>query len=214
MDKNSVLSAIQEARKAEKRKFSQTIELIIAFKGINLKNVEHQMDFFMPVKNIWKKKRICGLVGPELVDQSKKFFDTTILSDDFKKYTNKREIKKIARKHDYFVAQANLMPQIAAVFGRFLGPIGKMPNPKAGCVVPANANLEVVRDKLNKSINIKVKVVPILQLGLGKEESNDSDMADDVMSIYDQLIHHLPGENQNIKSIYIKTTMGKPARVK
>jgi len=215
LDKNSFLNALQEARKkAGKRNFSQTIELIISFKGINLKNADHQIDFFMQLKHPWKKLKFCGFVGAELVDQSKKVFDRTILVDDFGKYKNKREIKTLARENDIFIAQANLMPQVAAVFGRYLGPLGKMPNPKAGCVVPSNANLDALKDRISKMVNIKVKTVPVLQLGMGKEESKDEDIAEDALLIYDQLIHRLPGEVQNIKSMFFKLTMGGTARIK
>jgi ribosomal protein L1 len=34
------------------------------------------------------------------------------------------------------------------------------------------------------------------------------------MTLYNALIHKLPQENQNIKSILLKLTMGKPVEVK
>jgi len=214
MDKKQIIESLKKAREgAKKRNFSQTVELIIGFKGLNLKNPEQQMDFFVPIKHPWKQLKICGLVGPELLEQSKKVFDKTILADDFEKFKDKKLIKKLARDYDFFVAQANLMPQVATTFGRFFGPLGKMPNPKAGCIVPPNANLEAVKQRLNKMIAIKVKTIPVLQLGMGKEASKDEEMAEDIMAIYDQVIHHLPAENQNIKSVYVKMTMGKAVRI-
>ena len=214
MNNKDVITALKKAREgAKKRKFSQTIELIINFRGLNLKNPEQQLDFYMPIKHPWKELKVCGIDGGELLEESKKSLDTTVFSDELGSYSDKKKIKKLAKAHDYFVAQADLMPQVATTFGRVFGPIGKMPNPKAGCVVPPNANLEALKQKLNKTINVSVKTVPLLQLGMGKEESKDEDMAEDIMSIYDQVIHHLPGEKQNIKSVYVKLTMGKPERI-
>ena len=215
MNKEQLLKALKEARgNAKKRNFAQTVELIVNFKGLNLKSVDHQVDFYMSIKHPWKDTKICGLVAAELNDSSKATFDNTIPAQEFAKYDGKKkEIKQIARQYDYFVAQANLMPQVAKTFGRFFGPINKMPSPKAGCVVPGNANLEQVKERLNKMIRVNVKTFPMLQIGIGKEESKDEDMAEDVMAIYKQVIHHMPAEQQNVKSIYVKMTMGKPVRV-
>lgn len=214
MNKENIVKAIQEARKeSKKRNFSQTIELIVNFRMLNLKNPEHQQDFYMSLKHPWRKPKICGIVGGELADQSKKFFDKTITAEEFPLYKEKKAVKKLAREYDFFVAQASLMPQVAQVFGRYFGPINKMPNPKAGQVVPPNANLDVVAKKLRNTIRVLVKSIPMYQIGVGKETSKDEEIAEDVLSIYDQLAHHLPAEQQSIKSMYVKLTMGKPVKV-
>jgi len=215
MNKEQLLKALKEARgNSKKRNFPQTIELIMNFKGLNLKSPDHQVDFYMSIKHPWKDTKVCGLVAAELTDSSKAALNHTIKSDEFAKYDGKKkEIKQIARQYDYFVAQANLMPKVAKTFGRFFGPINKMPNPKAGCVVPPNANLEQVKERLNKTVRIYVKTIPMFQVGVGKESSKDEDIAEDVMAIYKQVVHHMPAEQQNVKSIYVKMTMGKPVKV-
>lgn len=214
MNKQSIIKALQEARaNAKKRKFSQTVELIVNFKLLNLKNPEHQQDFFLQLKHPWKKVKICGLVDGELIDQSKKHFDKTITKEEFVKYKDKKEVKKLAREYDFFVAQAGVMPQVAQTFGRYFGPINKMPNPKAGQVVPPNANLEIIKKKLQTTIRVLIKSVPLYQIGIGKEEGKDEEIAEDILNIHDQLARHLPAEQQNIRSMYVKLTMGKPVKV-
>jgi len=215
MDKKDIIKALKEAREASKeRKFSQTVELIISFKNLDLKKPDQQLDFYMNVKHPWKEIKVCGLVGEELTENSKKALYKTVTGAEFAKYKNqKKDIKILAKECDVFVAQANLMPQVATTFGRYFGPLFKMPNPKAGCVVPPNANLEAVKERLQKQIAIKVKTIPVVQLGIGKDTSKDEDMAEDVMSIYDQIVHKLPAEVQNIKSMYVKLTMGKSVRL-
>ena len=142
-----------------KRKFSQSIDLIFNLKNLDLKKPEEQLDVWVPLAHDrGKAARIAALVGPEMQEQAKETCDTVIIHDDFKKYEGKKkEIKKLARTHDFFIAQANIMPDIAKFFGRVLGPRGKMPNPKAGCVVPPNANLKTLTDKLRKTIHIVAK---------------------------------------------------------
>jgi len=38
----------------------------------------------------------------------------------------------------------------------------------------------------------------------------DDDLAENILYIYNQVLHKLPEERNNIKNIFIKTTMGKP----
>ena len=84
--------------------------------------------------------KICALIGNESKDGAKAA-DRIILSSNFDKFKEKRDIKKLAREYDYFVAQADMMPKIAQIFGRYFGPINRMPSPKAGCVIPPRTNI-------------------------------------------------------------------------
>jgi large subunit ribosomal protein L1 len=212
MDKNSVLKTLEQLKKeASQRKFKQSIDLIIALKDLDFKKTEQQVEFFASIPNSTGKKiKICALIGPELRDDASKVFDLVILQDDFSKY-DKAKAKKLAKQFDFFVAQANIMNKVAGAFGRYLGVRGKMPNPKAGCVVPPKgANLKALYDKLQKTVKISARKIPVVQLRVGTEEMPAEQVADNVLFIYDQLIHHLPMERQNVRNAYLKLTMSKP----
>jgi len=212
MKDKEILEAVKEARTSKKRKFNQTFDLIVNLKNLNMKNPEHQLDLFVSLHYPFKKPSFCALIGPELQTQAK-VFDEIILLDDFEKYKDKKLIKKLAKKHDYFIAQATIMPKVASVFGRVLGPKNKMPNPKAGCVVPPNANLKVLKERLDKTARISAKVSPMVQIAVGKENMKDEEILDNIKTIYDQIIHHLPNEEQNIDSAYLKLTMGSSIEI-
>ncbi len=215
MDKASVLKAIEALKKDDKqRKFKQSIDLIITLKDLDLKKTEQQIEFFTTMHNTTGKKiKVCALIGPELRDEAIKVFDMVIMQDDFNKY-DKSKAKKLAQQFDFFVAQANIMNKVAAAFGRYLGVRGKMPNPKAGCVVPPKgANLKPLYDRLQKTVKISARKVPLIQLRVGTEEMPAEQVADNIIFIYDQLIHHMPGERQNIRDVYLKLTMSKPVRL-
>src|SRR3989338_7693710 len=126
---------------------------------------------------------------------------------------DKKSLKKIAGQFDFFIAQANIMPKVASAFGRVLGPKGKMTNPKAGCVVPPKANLKPLRQKLINTVKISAKITPLIQCLIGKEDTPNEDIADNIITIYDQLVHSLPNEEHNIQSIFVKLTMGKSIKV-
>lgn len=213
MDKQVFTTAIQKLRESPKRKFSQSVDLIINLKQIDLKNPDHKIDLpaTLPA-GLGKAVKICGLVDKELVDASKKTFDKTISKDEFSKLTPK-EIEKLAEQNDYFVAQATLMVDIAKFFGKILGPRNKMPNPKMGCVIPPSANLEQVRERLSKTIRLQNKKELIVKSCIGKESLSDDQLAQNAATVYETLLHALPAEKNNIKSVYIKLTMSTPVKV-
>ena len=215
MDEKKLKQSIHELKQHTKKNFKQTVDLIINLKGLDLKKPEHQIELFLELPRYkGKKAKICALVGPEMADSAKNGMDGFVLQPDFEKYAqNKKLIKKLASEYDFFVGQATIMPKIATVFGRVLGPKGKMPNPKAGCVVPPNANLKTVHDKLMNSVKVSGKKAPLLQTTVGNEESKDEDILENVKFVYSSVITHLPQEQFNVKSVYIKYTMGKPLRI-
>ena len=215
MDKNEVLEALEKLKTTtEKRKFKQSVDLIISLKDLDFKKPEQQVEMFLSLPhNTGKKVKVCALVGPELNDDAKKVFDLIIMQDDFSKY-DKRKARKLAGQYDFFIAQANIMTKVAATFGRYLGVRGKMPNPKAGCVVPPKGvNLSTLYEKFQTTIKVSAKKVPLIQLRVGTEEMPVEHVADNVMFVYDQLIHHLPGERHNIKAVFLKFTMSKPIKL-
>jgi large subunit ribosomal protein L1 len=215
MDEKKLKQSIHELKQHTKKNFKQTVDLIINLKGLDLKKPEHQIELFLELpKYKGKKAKICALIGPEMADNAKNGMDGFVTQQDFEKYTaNKKLIKKLASEYDFFVGQATIMPKIATVFGRVLGPKGKMPNPKAGCVVPPNANLKTIHDKLMNSVKVSGKKAPLLQTTVGSEESSDEDLLENIKFVYSSVITHLPQEQFNVKSVYIKYTMGKPIRI-
>jgi large subunit ribosomal protein L1 len=215
MHKDELQSALQKSKDiSEKRNFKQTFDLIINLKGLDLKKQEHQINSFVTLPHPRGKKiKICAFVGAELSEQAKQVCDLAINSEDFRKYGDKKNIKKLASSYDFFIAQANIMPKVATSFGRVFGPRGKMPNPKSGGVVPPNANLKPLYEKFQRTIRVTNKTSPVIQCAIGTEEMKLSDVLDNGLAVYNTLIHALPNEIHNIKDIYVKLTMSKPVKV-
>lgn len=215
MEREQIQAAITKAKdSSEKRKFNQSYDLVMTLKGLDLKKPEHQVDTFVTLPHSrGKKVRVCALVGAELFDQAKNSCDFAVLSDEFNKYKDKKDVKKLANSYDFFIAQANVMTKVASVFGRVFGPRGKMPNPKSGCVVPPNANLKVLYDKLQKTVRVNAKSAPMIQCPIGTEDMRMDDVAENGLTVINSVLHLLPNEKHNIKELYIKLTMGKPAKV-
>ena len=215
MEDKQIIDSLKGLKEGPKKKFKQTIDLIINLKNLDLKKPDEQVDTFLLLpRPKGKKTGVCALVGPELLDQAKKSMDSFVAQSDFENFQkNKGKAKNLAESADFFVAQANIMPKIATTFGRVFGPRGKMPNPKAGCIVAPNANLEAVNEKLQSTVRLLAKKQLIIQTIVGNEESPDEDVKENVKAIYNSLMHSLPQGNNNIKSVYLKYTMGKPVKL-
>lgn len=213
METKDVISALEKLRKeAKKRNFVQSVDFSIVLKDVDLKNPENKIDEFLVLPNgIGKDVKVCALVDKELSTQAKEVCDKVILKDEFSKYAGKKkEIKKLANDYDYFIAQATVMTDVAATFGKVFGPKGKMPNPKAGCVVPPKADLKPLVERLKKTVRIQAKKQPVISTIVGKENMDNEKLAENIKTVYDFVVKKLPRGEQQIKKKYVKLTMSKP----
>ncbi len=198
-------NALEELRKEPGRKFEQTVDLIINLQKFDLK--KNQVNIFVNVPHKIKEKKIAAFL------EVKNSNVETIIKNDFKKYSDKKEIKKLVGKFDFFIAQASLMPSVATAFGRVLGPTGKMPSPQLGILMnPDDKSINELKDKINQSIRIRAKESSI-KIPIGKEKMKDEDIIENIMTVYNALLKFLPKEKDNVKNIEIKFTMSKPAKV-
>ncbi len=193
--------------KATKRKFDQAVDFVLTLRNFDPRKTK--IDFYVDLHNErGRRMKICALVGPELVNNCKKFCDFVITKDEFKNYANKKAIKKLASEYDYFIAQMDVMKDVATVFGRSLGPSGKMPNPKAGCVLPANGNVEAVVNKLQKQVRVKTdNTNPQIMCTLGRENQSDAILADNLLTLIKATIPNLPSQQNNVNKAYVKFSM-------
>lgn len=213
MNDQELKTVLEGLQKDSERKFKQSFDLIIALKELNLKNPDEQVEFFTQVhKTLGRKRKVCALVGPEMEADAKEVFDTVIPISQWEKM-GKKEMKKAAATHEFFIGQANIMPKIAQYWGRILGPRGKMPNPKAGCIVPPKAPLQPLYEKLQRTLKVSAKKSPNIQVLIGTQEMELADVIDNIKTVYDQTIHHLPREQNNIKHAFVKLTMSAPVKI-
>jgi len=216
MDNKLVLETLEKVKKeSKKRKFKQSVDLIINLKGLDLKKPDNQLDFFITLHNDrGQKNKICAFVPDELEAKAKDNCDMVVKESDFDKLVkDKKQVKRLAKDHEFFVAIANVMPKVAASFGKVLGPRGKMPNPKIGCVLPPAGDIKPLYDKLQNLLRIVVRSSLHVQCKVGKEDDDPEKVCDNILTIYNGLLSHLPNEKQNIKNVSLKLTMGHSFRI-
>ncbi|MBU2053270.1 MAG: hypothetical protein ABIJ14_00305 [Nanoarchaeota archaeon] len=198
-------NALTELKKSKERKFDQSVDLIVNLQKYDVKRTP--LNLFISVPHKIKDKKICGFL------ESKSTNVETITPDQFKKYSDKKDLKKLVEKFDFFIAQGSVMPKVATAFGRVLGPTGKMPSPQLGIILNADdKTIKELKDKINQTIKVRVKEASI-KLAIGKQSMEDEKILDNIESVYNEIIKALPRDKENIKNIEIKLTMSKPIKI-
>ncbi len=219
ISKERILQKIKEVKsKAKKRRFIQTWDLIVNLKNWDLKKPENRILEYVELPHgRGKKVPVVAIVGPELEKDAKEIFDLVITKEQLPELgANKRQAKKIARRYEFFVAQADLMPLVGRYLGKYLGPRDKMPNPKAGMIFPPKVtkkDLENLYNKLQKMVRVSVKKHVTFGVPVGAENMEDELVAENIEYFINWLLNRLPMGKQNIDSIYLKLTMSPAVRL-
>lgn len=204
INREEIIKALQELRKNEKFKFSQTVDLIV-----NLKNFDMKRESINILVNLPHPFR--ELKAAAFLTGKSKIIDT-ITKPEFERYKGK-SAKKLAKSYDFFIAHASLMPSIASAFGKFLGQAGKMPSPQLGIVTKEDdATIQETLKRAESSVKIKTKE-PSLKLAVGKESMKDEEIADNALTAYNAIVNALPKKKESIRNVLIKFTMTKPVKI-
>jgi large subunit ribosomal protein L1 len=204
MDIAQIEKAIQELRKSEKRKFVQTVDLIMNLQKFDIK--KDAVNTFIQLPHSSDKK-ICGLL-------TRKFEGLdVILKPDYDKFKDENEIKRLAKSYDFFIASASLMPTIATKSGRVFGPMGKMPSPQAGIMpIDDDNSIKANIEKMKKSVRVRTKEKSI-KIAVGKEDMPDKDLAENIKLAVATIENLLTRKKDNVKNVMIKFTMTKAIKL-
>ena len=197
--------ALNELRKLEKKKFDQSIDLIVNLKSIDLKggNVNAIIDLPHKIGD----KKVCAFLTKksDLVD--------SVIPIEFQKYKDKVALKNLIKNYDFFIGAAQVMPAVASTFGKVLGPAGKMPSPQLGVLMQENDSaIKTLLEKIGKSIKIRAKEASI-KLSIGKESMENEQILENLRKVYNGILNALPNKKENIRNVMIKLTMSKPIKV-
>jgi len=206
------VEALEEARKlAKPRKFTQSYELIVKLKDIDLKRPENRFIELIPLPHpsSTKPARVAVIATGDLAVKARDAgADAVITREDLEALAaNKKDAKKFAKSYDVFLAQADLMPLIGRLMGRYLGPLGKMPQP-----VPPTGNIAPFIERARRSVRVRVRDQPQVMCRIGTEDQDVKEVAENATAVLNRLLARL--RPQNIEKIYVKLSMGPSVRVK
>jgi len=192
----------------KKRKFKQSIELIINFKDIDVKK-GFAINEVIQLPKTNSPATVCVIATGDMSQKAKAAkADSVIGNDELTKYeANKRESRKFINKYDFFLADTQIMPTVGKALGQLLGPRGKMPTP-----VPFNAPIDAFLARFRTSIKVRTRASLSVSCKIGDETMEDSDLAINAFTVLSAIEKKLPNGEKNIRKVLIKTTMGKPVK--
>lgn len=212
LDLQRITALVDEAKKnSEKRNFTQAVELVANFRGLNVKAPENRINETVTLSHpMGREIKVCVIADGDLVVKARQSgADMVMTKQEIDQYSgNKKAVKKLAESYDYFVARTDLMAQVGKTLGSVLGPRGKMPDP-----IPPQANVEPMIKKYKTSVRIKIRDQPAIRCRIGSEDMESKDIAENILAVLNAIDRRIKLE-QYLSSLVVKTTMGKPAKLR
>lgn len=196
---DEALSHIRET--AKKRKFTQSIDIIINLKNIDLKKPENKFSKEVVLPHGRGKDISVGLISDSVPG--------VITKRDLEEFErDKKKLKQVTKRYDFMIAEAPLMPLVGKVLGRYLAPKGKMPK-----LLPPGRSHESMIDEMKRSVRIKVRDSPVIHAVAGSENMEDLHLKENIKRIFEEVDRALPKGRNQIRDVYVKMSMGKPVKI-
>ena len=194
----------------KERKFVETIDLQIGLKEIDL-NKDKRFNGTVKLPNIIRPRlKVCVIADAVHSEQCKKegidCIDTATLSKKIDPSDKKgKQLKKWVRHYKILFVSESILPQLPKLGGQFYSRWGKFP-----FVIKTNEN---VKSKVNEqlaTVKFQLKKVLCLGVAVGNVSMNEDQIRQNLTIAINYLVSLLKKGWNNVKSLHIRTTMGKP----
>jgi large subunit ribosomal protein L1 len=203
---------VKKGKESKERKFPESVEAILTFKEVDPKKTDLNINetIYLPHPGS-HRSTICFIGSGDLLLRAKNAgVDGTLEPSQLENFAgNKKEAKKLARQYDFFLADTALMPRIGRILGTSLGPKGKIPMP-----VPPNTPIEALITKTRTAVRVRSRASLGVASKVGDRKQSDLEVADNILAMVQAVQRKLPNGERNIRSVIVKTTMGKPVKSK
>jgi len=202
--RQQIMSAITEARgKSPKRNFEQTFEM-----AINLR--ENRVNLRVQLPNGIGGQKVLVFASGDLALRARRSgADDVIEPNELSELAkDKKAAKKRLKDYDIFISEAPLMPTVGRVAGPILGPRGKMPTP-----VPPQAPVDNVIERERRAIVLRSRDKPFVHCKVGKEGMTDEQVTQNIEAIMTNLTGSTKRGLGNIRSVYLKMSMGESVKL-
>ncbi|XP_032815742.1 large ribosomal subunit protein uL1 isoform X1 [Petromyzon marinus] len=192
-----------------RKRFRETVEL-----QISLKNYDPQKDKrfsgTVRLKNTPRPKfSVCLLGDQQHCDEAEAANIPHMDIEALKKLNkNKKLVKKLAKKYDAFLASESLIKQIPRILGPGLNKAGKFPS-----LLTHNENMASKVDEVKSTIKFQMKKVLCLAVAVGHVKMTEDELVSNLHLAINFLVSLLKKNWQNVRALYLKSTMGRPQRL-
>jgi len=203
--------AIKDALEgAPKRKFIESVDIAFTIRDVDLKNPNNRLkeEIRLP-SGRGRELKIAMFALGEAATKAKAAGIHVITPQEIEELGgNKGKAKKIANAYDFFLSEVPHMGLIGRYLGVVLGPRGKMPRP-----VPPSLDPAVIAAGLQSTVVVKSGDKMTFQISFGTVAQSEEELYANVMAVYSRVISKLERGVGNIRSLYIKTTMGPSQQI-
>jgi large subunit ribosomal protein L10Ae len=192
-----------------KRNFTETVELQVGLKNYDLKHDKRFSGSIRLPNTPRPSLKVCVLGDEVHCDQAKQLGIDFRSAEDLKKLNKgKKEIKKLAASYDFFLASDVIIKQIPRLLGPGLNKAGKFPSP-----IAHSDDLSAKIEEARATIKFQLKKVLCLGVAIGHVKMTDDEIVANTMLSINFLVSLLKKNWQNVKSLYLKTTMSPANRI-
>ena len=195
---------------APERKFVESLDIAFTIKDVDLKNPNNriQEEIRLP-SGRGKELKIAMFAASDAAQKAKAAGIHVIDPSEIEELgKNKGTAKKLANSYDFFLSEVPHMGLIGRYLGVVLGPRGKMPRP-----VPPVADPAVIANGLKSTTIIKSRDKVTFQASFGTRAQSHEELLKNAMEVYTRVTSKLERGIGNIRSLYIKTSMGPATRI-
>lgn len=208
---DSAVSQIVAAAKdpKTKRRFLESVELQIGLKNLDPSKDKRFSGAYVLPKEARPKMKVCVIGDQKHMDIAKELKLDAVSADDLKKFDKKKKpIKKWASSYDALLATDTLIKNISRIVGPQLSKMGLFPSP-----ISHTDDIPAKISEIRSTVKFQLKKVLCLGVAIGHVDMSESDIKAHLILSINFLVSLLKKGWQNIRSLYIKTSMGKPVRI-
>merc|ERR1712050_562760 len=156
-----------------------------------------------------EKYRVCVLGDAAHCDEANANEISCMDVEALKKLNKQKKlVKKLAKKYDAFLASESLIKQIPRLLGPGLNKAGKFPS-----LLTHGDNIDEKINDLKSTIKFQMKKVLCLSVAIGNLSMDEDQLVQNIHLAINFLVSLLKKHWQNIRSLYIKSTMGPAQRL-